>query len=634
LVEPIADPRSLDDEHYSRLYRQLDPVGMAVEEHTAQWRSQKASTIQDEFVRGRINVLSCSTTFELGVDVGDVQAVLLRNVPPTPANYVQRAGRAGRRTDAAALIVTYAQRRSHDLTYFASPHDMVDGTIPAPRIVLDNAPIVRRHLHSLSFAAFQREVGDHKNVEDFFLASDGSGDSRAKEFVTWLRSRPPQVGAAALRVVPEALHQPLGLSDWDWVDALVRSTDEEPSHGWLTRAGAEVTEDVAALQELVDEASEEEKFGRAAQLKRLRLAIVRRSLLNFLGSRNVLPKYGFPVDVVELNLARSGDEAASNLELSRDLGLAIADYAPGAMTVAGKKLWRSVGLARRADREWPQYEWVRCKTCDAFRHGLVEAPLTCAACGSEEYGDHGRFVLPLYGFVGVAAETPGETRPVRRATMETFFGSYGDAPPDFEDIEGLSLRRRYSRQGRITVVNKGPLGRGFRICEWCGFGQPIHDTKTPSTHRRIDHPGRACGGRFAHLQLGHEYLTDVLELQLTVPAETDQLRSALYALLEAAPALDVARDDIDGTLHFGTIGRPSLILFDAVPGGAGHVQRLGRGLVDLLQAAAERVDDCECGEETSCYACLRGYRNQIWHEKLTRRDAKAVLATVQLGMPS
>ena len=241
--------------------------------------------------------------------------------------------------------------------------------------------------------------------------------------------------------------------------------------------------------------------------------------------------------------------------------------------------------------------------------------------------------MPLYGFVGEAADAPGETRPIRRTTMETFFGSYRDAPPDFEDVAGLRLRRRYSRQGRITIVNKGPLGRGFRICEWCGFGQPIAGPKAPSTHRRIDRPGKVCGGRFAHFQLGHEYLTDVLEIQLTAPVDADHLRSALYAVLEAAPALDVARDDIDGTLHFGTVAHPSLILFDAVPGGAGHVQRLGAGLADLLRAATERVSECECGEETSCYACLRGYRNQIWHEKLSRRDARAVLAAVQPATP-
>ena len=125
---------------------------MAVQEHTAQWTASEASRIQDNFTRGAVNVLSCSTTFELGVDVGEVEAVLLRNVPPLPANYIQRAGRAGRRTDSAALAVTFAQRRSHDLTFFADPLPLVDGKIAPPSIMIENPAIVRRHVHSVAFA--------------------------------------------------------------------------------------------------------------------------------------------------------------------------------------------------------------------------------------------------------------------------------------------------------------------------------------------------------------------------------------------------------------------------------------------------------------------------------------------------
>src|SRR5207249_8422321 len=123
---------------------------------TAQLSSDRASNIQDQFVSGRINVLSCSTTFELGVDVGEVQAVLLRNVPPSPANYVQRAGRAGRRTDSAALVVTFAQRRSHDLSRFVEPDRMIAGEVRAPYIPLANERIDRRHAHSVALAAFFR----------------------------------------------------------------------------------------------------------------------------------------------------------------------------------------------------------------------------------------------------------------------------------------------------------------------------------------------------------------------------------------------------------------------------------------------------------------------------------------------
>ena len=132
------------------------PVPLSASEHTGQLTSIEAAEIQQRFIRGEINALSCSTTFELGVDVGELQSVVLRNMPPTTANYVQRAGRAGRRTDSAALIVTYAQRRSHDLSQYQNPVTMVAGEVRAPYVPLGNERIDRRHAHSVALAAFFR----------------------------------------------------------------------------------------------------------------------------------------------------------------------------------------------------------------------------------------------------------------------------------------------------------------------------------------------------------------------------------------------------------------------------------------------------------------------------------------------
>jgi ATP-dependent helicase YprA (DUF1998 family) len=122
--------------------------------------------------------------------------------------------------------------------------------------------------------------------------------------------------------------------------------------------------------------------------------------------------------------------------------------------------------------------------------------------------------------------------------------------------------------------------------------------------------------------LGHEYLTDVLEIRLGVRLSDIETRSALYALLESARDIGVAREDIDGTLHrYSRSESAALIIFDSVPGGAGYALIIAQRLPELFNNALDRVSDCECGEETSCYNCLRSYSDQIWHDTISRKTA-------------
>mgnify|MGYP000748829652 CR=1 FL=1 len=621
----VEDVARLRDDHYARLYRDLEPLGMSVQEHTAQWVAREASRIQSDFTAGRINVLSCSTTFELGVDLGEIQAVLLRNVPPSPGNYVQRAGRAGRRTDSAALVLCYAQRRSHDLNYFNRPERMVNGAVSPPRIVLSNPQIVRRHVHSVAFAAYQRDVAESRSVAEFFVDSE-DGDTHDNRFVRWLRDKPEVVGEALARLVPEECRADLGIADWGWVDAMAEESDDEPTHGWLKRSGVETRQNLTQLQELIEEAAKAQAFGQAKHLKHVADTIAGRPLLNHLAATNVLPKYGFPVDVVSLDVSRSGSGAAGHLDLSRDLRQAITDYAPGGTTVAGKYLWTSDGLVTRRDRRWPTYHWVVCKDCGAFRHALEREPGDCS-CGSTE-GERGKFVVPLYGFIGTGKpKAPGQSRPPRLAFSETFFGSYmNEHSPCFEPVDDLPrVHSRFSGQGLIAVMNRGPMRRGYRVCPHCGFAESVTEGKPKGAHPNPTWPGHDCKGSTVHTGLGHTYLTDVIELRFDRPLSEDEARSGLSALLEVSTVADVDRQDIDGTLSWAPGGQPTMVIFDDVAGGAGHVRRIGDHLPELFAAAGERVAACSCGEETSCYSCLRSYSNQWWHESLSRRGALAAL---------
>ena len=194
---------------------------MTAREHTAQLMSDEAADVQQQFVRGEVNVLSCSTTFELGVDVGELQSVVMRNMPPTTANYVQRAGRAGRRTESAALVLTYAQRRSHDLSRFQEPEVMVSGEVRSPYVPLGNERIDRRHAHSVALAAFFRDQKEltgetWSTAGEFFLGSPAP----VSRVWPYLSPVPAGITESLRRVLPLDVQRQIGVDTGAWAEEL------------------------------------------------------------------------------------------------------------------------------------------------------------------------------------------------------------------------------------------------------------------------------------------------------------------------------------------------------------------------------------------------------------------------------
>lgn len=662
-LEPLdASAPGWVENHYRYLYQNLEPIPLSAEEHTAQWTSSEAAVVQDRFVRGELNALSCSTTFELGVDVGELQAVLMRNVPPTTANYVQRAGRAGRRTDSAAFALTYAQRRSHDLTHYSRPERIVAGRIRPPAISVTNEKIVRRHAHSVLFSAFFRWALHDRGrsfgkVGPFFDPDPpaATGPDLLREYI---EARPSPVRDALLRIIPADLQEELGVADWRWLPDLWSETGD----GILDRVVQEVREDLALLRRLAEEAADEHTragYQRASHYQGVVQTVRGRDLLGFLGSRNVLPKYGFPTDLVELRTEHLSNPEAGRIELQRDLRMAISEYAPGGEVVAAKHVWVSGGLYKRQERDWPTYNYAVCPTCGRFHRSATEIPSPCSVCGANVYGWprlYGSFIIPEFGFV--VADQPrqsGEARPQRIHSSRVYFAEYATpvqdgvpAEPPLEQSTELSSARlqiwqRYSRFGKLALVNPGRLGRGFRVCYTCGFAEPAPEStpgrrqRTPPAHAN-PRTGQPCRGSLYTHHLGHEFITDVLELQfqglLASTPGYELWLSLLYALLEgASEALGIRRDDLDGTLYRYTFDMPpALVLFDNVPGGAGHVRRIGDEMLVVCQAAWKRVHGCECGEETSCYECLRNFRNQPYHDQLRRGLARDFLAVLLEGV--
>jgi hypothetical protein len=572
--------------------------------------------------------VSCSTTFELGVDVGELQAVLLRNVPPTTANYVQRAGRAGRRTDSAALVVTYAQRRSHDLVHYRDPTRMISGVVRAPRVTVDNDRIARRHAHAIALAAYFRHATSDQ--VEFRTVADLFGDERRDgQLVGWLQAVPEAVVEAIRRALPSSVHDRVGIGNGAWVDHLVTLVEDLAN---------EHRQDIEVYRGLEKEASAGGRYNLAQMYQRVIHTLERRQLIAHLSAHNVLPKYGFPVDTVELRTNHIGTAEAQRVELTRDLKLAISDYAPGSQLVAAGLQWESAGIYRFPDRELPQRHYVAC-SCGWYEQGLgpIEAE-ACPGCGrSGRQAPRSRtYLQPEFGFVASRAmPRRPSTRPVRvySGTVHLVDASLEGDPELLALSNGAALEHRYAERGELAVINEGLHGRGYRICRWCGAGRQVASGKHANVKHEHPQTGRDCRGPSDWVSLGHVFETDVLEIRFSsaVPAIADVWWGLLYAVVEAAAEhLVISRDDIDGTLHLQREGPPTLILFDDVPAGAGHVRRLRERLPDVLEGALRRVSDCECGEETSCYRCLRGFRNQRMHERL-RRGAVADLLVSLIG---
>ncbi|MGV0627789.1 DEAD/DEAH box helicase [Mycolicibacter minnesotensis] len=629
LIERTIPTVALDTDHYRVMYQTMATAPLSAREHTAQWGAREAATIQDEFIRGQVNVLSCSTTFELGVDVGELQAVVLRNMPPKTANYIQRAGRAGRRASSAALVLTYAKRTSHDLAKYQQPESMINGQMRVPWVPVDNVRIGRRHAHSIALAAFFRDSFEAENVEwthvAEFFAPEVDQVPPASRVRAYLTPVPPGIKSALQEALPKPIAEELGVADDGWVPVLC---------DLLERVREGVSADIKELTAAIDEAASAKNGWLMERLKRTRTTVEKRQLLGFLANRNILPKYGFPVDTVELRTVHCADRSGAKLELDRDLSLAIYEYAPGNEVVAGGKVWTSRGLHRMPGRELEEFQYRVCQACNRFQTARVlDSGELCPGCGNA-FGRIRRFVIPEFGFVADSqAREVGTAPPAKSWSGASYVVDVGDEvrTETLRAPSGVEVSARAGKRATMAVISDGG-GGGFSVCNVCGWADVYDRSKAKRKHQRPT-TGHECMGHPSVLSLGHQYQTDVAEFTFKDVRfrgiSDESWLSTLYALLGgASETLEITRDDIDGALAWSSDGLRSIVLFDTVPGGAGAAMKIAEKVELVLRAALDRVSACDCGPETSCYGCLRSYRNGRYHDQLSRTGALNVLESL------